>query len=478
MRPFVAIAWKTIQSAIRSRVVHVLLFFLLLSALLPLTIAYDGTAQGLVQVTLTYSLSLAMILLSLSTVWLGCTVIADDVEAYTAHMVLTKPVSRITYWFGRWAGLVVMHGVLLAVAAGLALLLMDRRLEHANFSELELQELHETTLVGRQVYPGVMIENTADGTIAEIDVEAAIRAEYQRRLSMGLELTPGMTEDMVLDTLRRELKGKLQGILPGHSRMWEFRDLPILDDEEVMFFRYRVFVDTAKNRDQRATQGIWTFEVAGEEGGVSMPMEQRGGVFYNEVINPHVTAEGTDTEYHLIDDDGTMRISYTNYDMMRESVVFQPADGPMILITRTGFAMNYARAIFLLFLELVFLATLSCLAGALMSTPVAIFLSYTYVVMGAVVQAMEPATPEDAIAPNGGLDTILWGIRQIIGLVAVSVNEFNRVTSLAKGELIMFNQVFAGDFLLSLLRLILLLAIAAICLWSFKRRELGLVVRK
>jgi hypothetical protein len=260
--------------------------------------------------------------------------------------------------------------------------------------------------------------------------------------------------------------------------MWEFRGLPTLDDETTLFFRYRIFVDTAKNRDQRETQGVWTFIVPGQEQPFSVPMEQRGGVFYNEIIPTRLAAEGTDQVFNLVDDEGTMRIAYTNFDLGGQSVVFQPADGPMIMIPRTSFAMNFARAVGLLFLELVFLATLSCLAGALLSTPVAIFLSYTYIVVGAIIQAMEPATPEDFIAPSPGIDTVLYGLRKVIGLVSVSVNEFNRVTSLAKGELIMVSAVFGENLFVGLLRIVLLLIIAAICLWSFNRRELGLVVRK
>ena len=83
MRPFLAIAWTTIRSAIRSHVVHLVLVFLALTVVvLPLVVTSDGSAKGLIQVSLTYTMSLVGILLSMITVWLGCTTIADDVEQY------------------------------------------------------------------------------------------------------------------------------------------------------------------------------------------------------------------------------------------------------------------------------------------------------------------------------------------------------------------------------------------------------------
>ena len=60
-----AIAFQTLRASIRSRVFHVLFGMILLAVfVLPLTVAGDGTAVGLLQVSLTYSLGAVTLLIS------------------------------------------------------------------------------------------------------------------------------------------------------------------------------------------------------------------------------------------------------------------------------------------------------------------------------------------------------------------------------------------------------------------------------
>ena len=95
MRPVLAIAKSTIRAAFRSNLVLVLLALLAVTAIiLPLVIRGDRTAVGLVQISLTYMLGAIGFLLSLVTVWLGCTVTSDEIEGYQVHLVATKPVAR------------------------------------------------------------------------------------------------------------------------------------------------------------------------------------------------------------------------------------------------------------------------------------------------------------------------------------------------------------------------------------------------
>ena len=133
MRAVWAIAAKTMRSAMRSRVVYVILFFVLVTVfVLPVTIAFDGTAKSLVQVSLTYTLGIIGVLLGVVALWLGCVLMAEDIEGYEIHLVVSKPVPRWGIWLGKWLGIVLLLGALLLIAGGVILGMTYWRLSRAN----------------------------------------------------------------------------------------------------------------------------------------------------------------------------------------------------------------------------------------------------------------------------------------------------------------------------------------------------------
>ncbi|HPO91487.1 MAG TPA: hypothetical protein PLJ44_10295, partial [Victivallales bacterium] len=79
MTPFLAIAKLTCRATMRSYVFH-FLFLLLLAVIfiLPNTIISDGTAKGLIYVSLKYCLGVSGFLLSLSTIWVSCFTLSND----------------------------------------------------------------------------------------------------------------------------------------------------------------------------------------------------------------------------------------------------------------------------------------------------------------------------------------------------------------------------------------------------------------
>lgn len=103
MKPFWAIVKLTLRNCVRSHLFQLLLFLLLLCVvLIPSTISGDGTAGGFIRISLLYSLSAVSTILALSSIWLGCFVMAQDIDNYQLHMVVTKPVSRVKIWLAKW----------------------------------------------------------------------------------------------------------------------------------------------------------------------------------------------------------------------------------------------------------------------------------------------------------------------------------------------------------------------------------------
>src|SRR6202142_4442029 len=119
MNKIATIAGLTWKAAFRYRLFWILAALLAAAVVgLPLMIRDDGTAQGMVQILLTYTLSATATLLGFATLWLSCGTLARDVEECQMQMVAVKPIARWQIWLGKWLGIVLLDAALLAVAGG------------------------------------------------------------------------------------------------------------------------------------------------------------------------------------------------------------------------------------------------------------------------------------------------------------------------------------------------------------------------
>src|SRR5277367_618574 len=165
MQKVFAVAWLTWKAALRFKLFLVIAVLLVTAVVgLPIVIKDDGTARGLTQIILTYTLSAITALLGLSTLWLACGTLARDIEECQIQVVATKPVARWQIWFGKWLGIVSLNAVLLAISGGCVYGLLEWRA--GKLPAAVQKELREQVLVAR----GVAKEK--DMT-AEIDAEAA-----------------------------------------------------------------------------------------------------------------------------------------------------------------------------------------------------------------------------------------------------------------------------------------------------------------
>ncbi len=466
MRPIVAIALTTIRSAIRSHVVKVLLFLLALTAIvLPMTIVGDGTAYGQLHITLNYCLGIVGGLLAVVTLWLGCISIGDDIEGYQIHLVVSKPVPRAAYWMGKWFGIVIMQVTLLVLAAAAILAIIYWRFHTSDFPEAEMKKLRHEVMVGRRMYDYNEMRGSRFVYTDPEDIEKQVRDEFQRRLDAGRVIdSPAISERTTRQQIRRNLKGAMAELQPADFRAWTFRGLPELGKEQFVQLRYRVYVDSAKSKDQRETTGIWALRNPNDDKAIPIPMKIMGGV-YHELQIP----------VRFITPDGELFIQYQNFDQEKVSVIFQLVDGPQLLVPASSFINNYLRVVVLLVLQVMFVAVIGCTAGAGLSIPVAIFLSASYLILGAAVTAMKPINPEDLVIPSTMMLRGAYYVREAADFLIVSINEFNEVSQLAKGELVEFGQMISITLKLFLLRGI---PIAALGIWALHVKELGLVTKR
>jgi hypothetical protein len=111
VRHVAALTWKT---AFRLRFIWVMILLLVvIVGGLPAVLRDDGSAKGMAQIILTYTLSMTTGILGFATLWLAVGSMARDIGDCQMQMVATKPIARWQIWLGKWLGIMGLNLMLL-----------------------------------------------------------------------------------------------------------------------------------------------------------------------------------------------------------------------------------------------------------------------------------------------------------------------------------------------------------------------------
>jgi ABC-type transport system involved in multi-copper enzyme maturation permease subunit len=113
-----AVARQTLAQCLRMKIAIVFII-LLAGALLMVSTKMkgDGTLAGQIRTLLYYGTFLTSLLLSMVTIFLGSSLVSNDVRDKQIFLTASKPLARWQYIIGRWMGLVMLNIVLLTIAA-------------------------------------------------------------------------------------------------------------------------------------------------------------------------------------------------------------------------------------------------------------------------------------------------------------------------------------------------------------------------
>jgi hypothetical protein len=480
MKPFLSIVKLTCKSAIRSHIFQLLLALLVFCVvLLPISIAGDGTAWGFIQISLKYSLSTIGFIISMSAIWLSCYIMSRDTESYQLHMVVSKPVSRIVIWLGKFTGVLFIHLILLLIASMAVYFIVIAQFYRQGFSDTDKKRIENEVMVGRRVY-----YPQAVNWLEEARFELQKRIAIARKNGTNIDTSPSTTETM-LKAIRAELIGRSTEVLPGYQRGWEYNNMPH-GIKQPVFLRYRVYVNKISTENQRMTRGMWFVIVPTEDKSdqnddvsvkkVEKDKQQKKYISYTVPLSqyPEQFMTGVFHEKKLgpqiISPFGQVRLMFANADPERKSLHFQPSDGPKLLIKVTGFTENYLRAVLVIFMWVALLTGLGCAAAAILSMPTAIFLVMSYLMFGSVATFMVSSGMGKDVATALG-----YYVSKILLWTVIPMQNFEVTYFVARGELIEWN--FIGTLFLNyfILRGVPLFLLGIYLYW---RRELGLVIRK
>jgi len=470
MKAFLAIIAQTVRSAVRAKVFHILFVLVLLAVfLLPMTVSGDGTLMGLVQISLTYSLGIVVALISTTTLWLSCSQLSREIESYNIHFVLSKPVSRAMVWFGKWCGIFLMHTLILLISALLIFALIQFRVKYetsrGRFTQAEVDKLDKELRVGRRAF-----------LPEPVNYEQQVSEEYKK----DFEQYKSQSEESAKNSIRAKLRQKDGEVVPAGVKTWTFKN--VTKDSDILFLRYRVYSGGTQANSQKNIPAFWGIKDPSAPAGVTDPFS----------IFPSYVMSGTFQEIKLTpncidtNNGNTVTLRFYNPPKGSEfwrgteaaSAIFQPADGPAILVAVSSFESNYSRAILLAIFQIAFLAALGCTVSAAFSTPVAAFVAVTYLVIGLSVQAAI-----DAPIPNGDgtfmyqhfYDKPLHLFAIGMGKLVVSVNDLDATSDLASGRLVEGKRLLDSFLWLLIFKTGL---ISLIGVWILNKRELGAVIRK
>lgn len=469
MRAFKAVVKLTLQNALRSHIFQLLLIVLAVCAIgMPLSVAGDGTAGGYIQIALMYSFAGVSAILALSSLWVSCFIMTQDIDSYQLHMVVTKPISRIKLWLAKFTGVLLMHLVLLLLASIAIYISVIWQFSRQDFTPEDKEKINSEVLVGRRVF-----------NFNPPDIEKVSRELLEQRLKKAQ--SQGMTfnnftnknEEELLQEMRRIAISDTSQVSHNLVKEWVFENLPVdPQDRQPLFLRYRVYVGKVDTKDQRETSGIWyigvpRFEV---DSAGKIIDEKKYQIFYYQF--PEQSSRSGEFQEmklpkELVTPDGKVFLAYRNTDPEKAVQFFQPTDGPKVLMKVSGFFENYFRAVVVLMLELVILTALGCAFASVLSLPTAIFLSIAYLFFGAFATYMAESAAET--------DKWIKIFSDILLFLIIPLQKFGVSEMVAKGELIELAHMgglFLNYFVFRTLPIVI------IGVWIYNKREIGLVVRK
>lgn len=357
--PVLAVARLTFAEGIRMRIV--LVFLVLLGALmliLPTVMKGDQTLSGRLQAFLYYAIGAMSILLSLTTVFLACYSLSEEIRSRTLHLVVTKPVTRIQILLGKWYGVMLLNLVLLTICGatiyGFAWTIRQQEPINARDGS-KLRDVVWTARVGaKPVRP---------------DMTAAATAWVDERIARN-ELRPddeNHRKRMIAERAA-ELLGSWRIVPPATAeeigRIFEFENLPPpARADEVVQVSYKVRgIPIPPNEQLRI---VWLFVDPETRAPLHEPREtvERSGDQHEFFVRAGAFEGGR----------AALAVINPPSDRNRISLTFEGDDSLQIFYKVGSFEANYLRAMLIVFLRLAFLAAVGVFFSAFVSFPVAAF---------------------------------------------------------------------------------------------------------
>jgi hypothetical protein len=361
VKRILAIAGLTWKSAFRYRLFWILAALLAGAVVgLPLLLKDDGTAKGLVQILLTYTLSAVATLLAMATLWLACGTLAKDVEECQLQMVTVKPIGRWQVWLGKWLGILALNAMLLALSGAAIFFLLQWRSAHLPPDEQKI--LRDEIFVARASLkerpPNLqpLIDQQVKQRLAEIEKSNPAELSEINKVEIRKQVT-------------EEIKASTTVVPPGYGRFWviDLHTLPERTQDGT--FQVRVQFHASDPNPEATYETYW----------IIGPPDSSRAVKMRQVLPPDSFQE-FQVPAHLLDAKGRLIIDF--YNASEASLMFPADEGFELLYYENTFEVNFVRGLLIILCWLALLAAVGLAAASQLTFPVAAFASMAVLLMG------------------------------------------------------------------------------------------------
>ncbi len=446
------VARGVLFESIRTRIsISFLMILLILLPLIPIMLDPASPLRHRIQTLLSRSLGSTFGVAAFLTVFLCCATVAFEIRDRQIWQVLTKPVSKFGYLFGKWVGVLSINLAILSIASVSVFVylqyLRSSPVAEGVQGELDRIAVEEEIMTARiESHP---IFEMLSGEQLASRVEMAIEADADLRDREEIKIP-----------LRKKLREELQ-----EQFLFQQRSIPPKRGEEVFSHTYRF--EGLQHAKEMGTPLAFKYRFHITQSDEHQTFE--AGLMYNDdpATRHIITYVPTMTHVtmipaYLIDDDGVLEISIFNLylpppiEQGMGAMVFDK--GGIRLLYRVGnFEPNFFRAMLVLWVKLAFLAALALAASTFLSFPVACLVTLTIFICGTLAPYLSVAlgayipTSTSAVDFSNLGQIIQWlfenTIRGIASAIVFALNGFGdqRPTDqLVNGMLVSWSTVIRG----------------------------------
>lgn len=453
MQATLAIVRLTLKAAFRFRLVPLLALVLIGGVfLLPAVIKDDGTARGLTQIVLTYTLGLITAVLGLTTLWLACGTLARDIDDATIQVVAVKPVARWQIWLGKWLGILLLDVLLLGLAAGIVYGQMQWRARQLTAEQQEVLR-NEVFVARASIKP------------ERPDYAPEVERRLEERVKSGAAAGLGAVELRKL--LTEQVKAELQVVPPAWTRVWKL-DLRAVKDavrDRPLYLRVKFFA--AEKTASGNYAGVWDVGPAESPKRGRIMLSQAAETFHEITLPPN-----------LLNEAGVLQVEFRNANDV--ALLFPLEDGLEVLYREGGFGFNYLRGLTIVVCWLALLAAVGLWAASFLAFPVAAFVSLSLLILafstGTMRQVVDQGTLREVDHDTGLVGEATLFDHATVGIFRGALATVNLVRDFSPVEALSTGRYIGWDTVAKAVGQIVLLvgglfAVSGIVI--FTRRELA-----
>jgi len=465
-----AVAATVVREAVRQKgFAAFIVGLLVVLPIIPLWIDPETPLRYQLQTFIGRSLGITFAVAACMTLVLGCATVAFEIRDRQILQLMTKPIARTRYLLGKWLGIVVLDGALLAVC-GLSIFIFIQYLQTRPAADaLDAQAVRDEVLVARV------------GVAPQYDLLP--RARLLEMVDAAIEDDPMLRDDIDQGEVdefdaRRDLFAGYQqehlasqrSIAPGADRIYRFTGLSRARERGAnLTLRYKFYAGESDEHEQLPV--IFRFE--------------RDGSWTDRKFVPAQTMV-LPVPSTMIDDQGVLSVAIVNAGFNAEAregtmpffpgpytIAFEP-EGVELLYPVSSFEANFLRAMLVTWIKLGFLAMLGVGAASVLSFPVACLTSFAIFLAAEAAPFLAYSIDTYRIWDrDGNVQWANWVVLQMATATEWALRSFGQTRpnpALVEGRLVGWNEVARA---VAVIGVGWSAAVLAVSMLVFQRKELA-----